>query len=213
MAQIRLPASDGIATYRCREPIDFKAPGLAFNRIAFAAAHVVADPLSNANPWTEAAMDWDSTLAYRHHLWKHGFAVAEAMDTAQRGKGLGWPDALTLIQRSVAEARTVDGATVFSAVGTNHLALDEAIDLDTISSAYLEQLHAVQVAGGRVILMASRALARRAVNADDYARLYADVLAEADKPVIIHWLGDMFDPALLGYWGSQDIPAAMDTCL
>jgi hypothetical protein len=211
MASLILPYSDGLATYKLGAPGDFIRPNVPLNRIAFAAAHVVADPLAEAEPWLEAAIDWDATLAFRHYLWSLGFAVAEAMDTAQRGMGLGWGDALDLIRRSVAEARA-SGGTVFSGVGTDHLPAG-AHGLEAIRTAYLEQLHAVQGLGGRVILMASRALAATARGPEDYLATYAAVLSEADRPVIIHWLGDMFDPALAGYWGSGETGAAMDTCL
>ena len=214
MARVTLPrAGGGLESYTLGDPGDFRAPDAPPNRIAFAAAHVVADPLAEADPWLDAAIDWDSTLAYRHHLWSHGFAVAEAMDTAQRGMGLGWTEALELIRRSVAEAATVPGASVFSGVGTDHLAQTAGLELDTIRAAYLEQLEAVQDVGGRVILMASRALAASARGPDDYIRVYTDVLAQAEHPVIIHWLGDMFDPALKGYWGSDSFGPAMATCL
>jgi len=211
MAGLILPGPDGLAYHTLGAPGDFARPDAAPNRIAFAAAHVVADPLAAADPWVDVAIDWDATLAFRHHLWSLGFAVAEAMDTAQRGMGLGWDHALDLIGRSVAEARTVGGA-VFCGVGTDHLA-PGAHDIDAIRAAYLHQLSAVQGLGGRVILMASRALAAAARGPEDYLATYAAVLAEADHPVIIHWLGDMFDPALAGYWGSAQTDAAMDTCL
>lgn len=212
MPRLILPGPDGLAPYDVGPPGDFAAPKAAPNRIAFAAAHVVADPLAECDPWLDAAIDWDATLAFRRHLWSLGFAVAEAMDTAQRGMGLGWTQALDLIGRSVAEAKAA-GGTVFSGVGTDHLAPAPGQTLDRITAAYLEQLHAVQALGGRVILMASRALAAAAKGPDDYLSVYSRVLADADAPVIIHWLGDMFDPALAGYWGSPDTAAAMGTCL
>ncbi len=213
MAGLILPGPEGLAPYTPGAASDFAAPEVPMTRIAFAAAHVVADPLADVDPWLTPAIDWEATLAYRHHLWEHGFAVAEAMDTAQRGMGLGWDEALELIRRSVTEAKGVPGASVFSGVGTDHLAPSPELGIDAIIAAYLEQLAAVQGAGGRVILMASRALAAAAKSAEDYARVYSAVLAEADEPVIIHWLGDMFDPALGGYWGSDDIPTATNTCL
>jgi len=212
MARVLLPGPGGIAPHTLGPPGDFTAPGVAPNRIAFAAAHVVADPLADCDPWLDAAIDWDATLAFRRHLWGLGFAVAEAMDTAQRGMGLGWTQALDLIGRSVAEAKAA-GGTVFSGVGTDHLPPAAGQTPDRIADAYLLQLDAVQALGGRVILMASRALAAAARSADDYLAVYARVLAQADQPVIIHWLGEMFDPALAGYWGSADTAAAMDTCL
>jgi hypothetical protein len=211
MVSLTLPGPDSLSTYSLGGPGDFTKPDAPPNRIAFAAAHVVADPLAEADPWLEAAIDWDATLAFRHHLWSLGFAVAEAMDTAQRGMGLGWSEALELIRRSVADAQAA-GGTVFSGVGTDHLPAG-AHDLHAIRTAYLDQLHAVQRLGGRVILMASRALAATARGPEDYLSTYAAVLTEADRPVIIHWLGDMFDPALAGYWGSGETDAAMDTCL
>lgn len=212
MPRLVLPGPSGLATYDLGPPGDFRAPTVAPSRIAFAAAHVVADPLVEADPWLDTAIDWDATLAFRRHLWGLGFAVAEAMDTAQRGMGLGWPHAIDLIRRSVAEARSC-GGVVFSGVGTDHLPGTTTHSLDDIVAAYLHQLHAVQSFGGRVILMASRALAAAAKSPDDYLSVYARVLSEADAPVIIHWLGDMFDPALAGYWGYADTAAAMDTCL
>ena len=211
MATLRLPGPSGIAEYTTGAPADFAAPDVPMTRIAFAAAHVVADPLGDVDPWLEPAIDWDATLAFRRHLWSHGLAVAEAMDTAQRGMGLAWPQALELIRRSVAEAGP--GDVVFSGVGTDHIAPAPDMTLDQIRAAYLQQLEAVEGAGGRVILMASRALAAAARSAEDYAEVYGAVLSQAKEPVIIHWLGDMFDPALAGYWGSGDVPTAMQTCL
>ena len=211
---IRLPAASGkIETYRLGVPARFEAPDIPLTRIAFAAAHVVADPLADTDPWTTPVIDWDATLAYRRHLFSHGMGIAEAMDTAQRGMGLSWPHALELIQRSVAEARSIPGAAVFCGVGTDHVAPSPDMTVDAIKAAYLEQLEAVEKAGGRVIMMASRALAAAAKGPDDYAEVYGAVLGQAAEPVILHWLGDMFDPALAGYWGAQDIPAAMDSCL
>ena len=183
-----------------------------FNRIALAAAHVVADPLADADPWIDPAIDWDRTIAYRHHLWDLGFGVAEAMDTAQRGMGLGWNTSLELIRRSVAAAAS-RGAVVFSGAGTDHLAADRAWALEDVIHAYTEQIAAIEAAGGRIILMASRALARAARSAEDYLAVYDRVLSQVVRPVIIHWLGGMFDPALAGYWGSADADRAMETAL
>jgi hypothetical protein len=159
------------------------------------------------------AIDWEGTLAYRRHLWGLGFAVAEAMDTAQRGMGLDWATALELIRRSVAEARGVPGAVVFSGAGTDHLPPAPGRTIDEVIAAYEEQVAAVEGAGGRIILMASRALAAAAKGPEDYARVYGRILGQAREPVIIHWLGEMFDPALAGYWGSPDHWQAMETCL
>jgi hypothetical protein len=211
MPRLILPGPDGLQPWEMGPPGDFAAPSVPPTRVAFAAAHVVADPLADCDPWIDSAIDWDGTMAFRRHLWSLGFAVAEAMDTAQRGMGLGWPQALDLIGRSVAEAKAA-GGTVFSGVGTDHLPPGPQT-LDAIVAAYHRQLDAVQALGGRVILMASRALAATARGPDDYLSVYARVLDHVDAPVIIHWLGDMFDPALAGYWGRADTAAAMDTCL
>ena len=213
MPVIQLPSPSGMEFYRLGLPAAYQAPDVSLNRIAFAAAHVVADPISAADPWTEVAIDWDATLAYRRHLWSHGLAVAEAMDTAQRGMGLSWAQALELIQRSVSEASSVKGAVVFSGVGTDHLIPSQDFTLKEVESAYLEQLEVVQKAGSRVILMASRALAMIANDPEDYAKVYESVLRQAEQPVILHWLGEMFDPALAGYWGSSETDIAMDACL
>ena len=181
-------------------------------RIAFAAAHVVVDPLRTAEPLTSPVIDWDATLKYREYLWSLGFGVAEAMDTAQRGMGLDWPLALELIRRSTAAAKA-RGGVLASGAGTDHLPAGKAATLSEVTAAYLEQCEAIEGVGGRIILMASRALAAVARHADDYAAVYASVLAQVREPVILHWLGPMFDPALEGYWGSASIPAATENCL
>jgi len=211
---VRLPRADGaLAPYELREPVAWPAPAGPFrSRVAYAAAHVVCDPLADVDPLTGAAIDWDATLAYRRHLWSLGFAVAEAMDTAQRGAGLAWPAAQELIRRSVADARAERG-TVACGAGTDHLAPGAGVTLDDVERAYEEQVGFVEGAGGRVILMASRALARAARDPDDYRRVYGRVLSQARRPVIIHWLGDMFDPQLAGYWGTRDLDAATAVCL
>ena len=209
---IKLPEAGGrLADYRLSEPRRFAVPAdrRPFNRIALAAAHVVCDPLADVDPWLAAAPDWERTIAFRDHLWSLGLGVAEAMDTAQRGMGLDWPMALELIKRSVAAARGRKDAVVFSGAGTDHLDPAEARSLDDVIRAYEEQFAAIEAVGGRIILMASRALVRVARSPDDYARVYGRLLGQAKEPVIIHWLGDMFDPALAGYWGSRDLDAAM----
>ncbi len=213
MSRLLLPTPRGSEYYIVNGPTNFSAPDVAFNRIAFAAGHVVADPLADNNPWLDEAIDWERTMAFRHHLWRHGFAVAEAMDTAQRGMGLSFGNALELITRSVKDAKSHEGAVVYSGVGTDHLAADPTLSLQEITDAYLFQLDAVQKAGSKVILMASRALAAAARKPEDYAKVYSQVLRVAEYPVILHWLGDMFDPALTGYWGSHEVAPAMDTCL
>lgn len=194
------------------DPLQARKPKAPFARIAFAAAHVVADPLSAAEPGRAPAIDWKASLAYRRHLLDLGFGIAEAMDTSQRGMGLDWPNALELIRRSL-EAAGPRVNQIASGVGTDHLDPQDARSLDDVARAYLEQLHAVQKLGGRVILMASRALAKAARSPDDYIKVYSRVLAEADQPVILHWLGEMFDPALKGYWGGSDFAATLETCL
>jgi hypothetical protein len=203
MTTLKLPHADGtLASYTLRPATRWPHPAGTprWNRVAFAAAHVVADPRAAIDPWLATAVDWEATLAFRHHLWSLGFGVAEAMDTAQRGMGLDWPTSLELIRRSVADARTVPGAVVFSGAGTDHLPPGPDITLDRVIAAYDEQCAAVEAAGGRIILMASRALAACARSPDDYARVYSRVLSQVRAPVILHWLGEMFDPALAGYW-------------
>ena len=211
--QIRLPAADGgLKTLVLKaDPVLPSPPAQAFNRTAYAAAHVVIDPVATANPWDEApAVDWDATLAFREHLYKLGFKVAEAMDTAQRGMGVTWPVARELIQRSLRHARGV-GGDLACGVGTDQLAAGPDVTLAQVEAAYREQLGVVEAEGGRVILMASRAMARAARHADDYFTLYGRLLQDASQPVVLHWLGEMFDPALRGYWGSTDIAQALDT--
>lgn len=203
MTTVRLPLANGaLADYRLRTVAPWAVPATKpkWNRVAFAAAHVVSDPLAAIDPWLDVAIDWDATLAYRHHLWQLGFGVAEAMDTAQRGMGLDWTNSLDLIRRSVAEARTVPGAVVFSGAGTDHLLPSPATTIDDVVAAYEMQCAAVEAAGGRIILMASRALAACARSTDDYVHVYGRILSQVREPVILHWLGEMFDPALAGYW-------------
>jgi hypothetical protein len=189
------------------------AAGVAFDRIAYSAAHVVADPLAAHDPWLTAAVDWDATIAYRQHLWSLGLGVAEAMDTAQRGMGLDWPTSLELIRRSLDAARDVPGAQVASGCGTDHLDLAAVKTVDDVIRGYEEQMAAIEKLGGKLIVMASRALARVATHPGDYERVYGRILSQARQPVILHWLGEMFDPALAGYWGGTDVDAAMETAL
>ena len=181
-------------------------------RVAFAAAHVVVDPSRTLDPLTQPIVDWDATIAYREYLWSLGFGVAEAMDTAQRGMGLDWPVALELIKRSTAAANAC-GGLVASGAGTDHLSAGDATTLQDVVDAYLKQCEAIEAVDGRIILMASRALAAVARHADDYASVYAAVLTQVRRPVILHWLGPMFDPALNGYWGSTQISEAAGNCL
>ncbi|MGC1920888.1 MAG: dihydrodipicolinate synthase family protein [Acidobacteriaceae bacterium] len=211
---IKLVRSDGsLYNYSpTREPLVAARQSSFKTRVAFAAAHVVLDPLKTADPWTHPVIDWESTLAYREYLWSLGFGVAEAMDTAQRGMGLGWPLALELIQRSTAAANA-RAAVVASGAGTDHLPAGAAFTLQEVINAYLRQCEAIEAVEGRIILMASRALAAVARHADDYASVYATVLGQVRQPVILHWLGPMFDPALQGYWGGDSIAVAMENCL
>ena len=214
MTTIALPRLDGtMAPHTLREPVRWPVPDAPFaKRVAFAAAHVVVDPLRDVDPLANSAIDWDATLAYRRHLWKHGFSIAEAMDTAQRGGGLGWPAAQELISRALAESRATGGGMACGA-GTDHLAPTPDATIEQVQRAYAEQVAFVEKESGRVILMASRALARAARSADDYRRVYGDILRQVSQPVILHWLGDMFDPQLAGYWGTTNIDEAMEVCL
>jgi hypothetical protein len=211
---INLPTPDG-RTERyllTGSPIE-GITGAAFSRVAYAAAHVVADPLAMSDPWGKPAVDWDSTMAFRHHLWSLGFRIAEAMDTSQRGMGFDWTNAKELIRRTLREARTVDGADLASGAGTDQLGAGEAKSLDDVIRAYEEQFSFIEGEGGRAIMMASRALAALAKGPDDYARVYDRLLSQSTNKVILHWLGDMFDPALKGYWGSEAFEPALETVL
>jgi hypothetical protein len=182
-------------------------------RTAYAAAHVVANPLADVHPSSDCAIDWEATLAYRRHLWSMGFAVAEAMDTAQRGMGLHWEATKELIRRSVAEANALN-ATVACGAGTDQMQSGvTGLTLSAVQQAYEEQCAFIESIGGRIILMASRTLAAIAKGPEDYAKVYDAVLSQVSQPVILHWLGDMFDPALTGYWGHKDRSAAMNVCL
>ncbi len=212
---LKLPkATGGLENYKLvgNPPLrpKIQAP---FNRIAFSAAHVVADPLAMTDPWQQCALDWDATLDYRRHLWSLGLGVAESMDTAQRGMGLDWPTSLELIRHTLDAAQDVPGALVASGCGTDHLLLDEVKTIDDVLAAYEEQLEAIEKLGGKLIIMASRALARVAQSPADYEYVYDRVLRQVRQPVILHWLGDMFDPALSGYWGEANTDDAMRTVL
>jgi hypothetical protein len=215
MPSIILPDQDrSLSSYELRgEAIPIvRRRAAAFPRTAFAAAHVVADPLAANDPWLTAAIDWEATLAFRHRLWDLGLGVAEAMDTAQRGMGLGWDDAKELIRRVQAEARSRGGLVAHGA-GTDHLAPRPGITIAEVIAAYSEQVGYIEAQGGRVILMASRALVTAARSPDDYAQVYGRILEQVREPVILHWLGEMFDPTLEGYWGGADHAEAMKICL
>ena len=214
-ATLPLPRADGsLEIYRLTgTPIARPKTAPAFNRIAYAAAHVVSDPVRDLDPWGRPAIDWERTMAFRHHLWALGFKIAEAMDTSQRGMGLDWLGAQELIRRSLTEARTVPGADLACGAGTDHLSPADARSLDDIIRAYETQVGFVEAQGGRSIMMASRALARIAASPDDYRKVYGRILSQTKDKVVLHWLGDMFDPQLRGYWGSENFETALDTVL
>jgi hypothetical protein len=214
MPTIALPLrGGGLEPYRLGEPRSFAKSAAKFNRVALAAAHVVADPLAEVDPWMAPGIDWERTIAYRRYMWSLGLGVAEAMDTAQRGTGLDWPASLELIRRALDAARDVPGAVIAAGAGTDQLPDAERFSLDRILAAYEEQCAAIEKLGGRIILMASRALAAAARSPEDYASVYRRILAQVREPVIIHWLGEMFDPALVSYWGAREHDRAMSICL
>jgi hypothetical protein len=214
MLKITLPTADGeLEEYAVAGTPVTAAPARGWNRVAYSAAHVVAVPLADNDPWLDESVDWGRTIAYRHHLWDLGLGVAEAMDTAQRGMGLSWTGAQELMRRSLQAARGRDGALIACGVGTDHLIPGPGRTVDEIIRAYEEQIEFVEGHGGRIILMASRALVLAARSPADYLRVYDRILGQVKQPVILHWLGEMFDPALKGYWGSNDHMAAMDVCV
>ena len=212
---LNLPTASGrLENYKLRGSVPLKPKSrMPFNRIAYSAAHVVSDPLAKVDPWLQCAVDWDATIDYRRHLWSLGLGVAEAMDTAQRGMGLDWPTSLELIRRTLDAAQDVPGSQVASGCGTDQLVLEDVTTVDQVIAAYEEQLEAIEKLGGKLIIMASRALARVAKSPADYERVYDRILSQVKQPVVLHWLGDMFDPALLGYWGSANVAQAMNTAL
>lgn len=211
---IKLPRADGtLYAYTPGAAGTFEPPEkFATSRVAIAAVHVVADPFAPNGPADPARLDWEATMAYRRHLWSYGLGVAEGMDTAQRGMGLDWTAAAELIARSIEEARAARGMLVCGA-GTDHLEPGSARSLDDVERAYIEQCEFVESRGGTVVLMASRELARIARGPDDYTSVYSKVLRGLSRPALIHWLGDVFDPALRGYWGHAGTDAAMDVCV
>ena len=214
MPTLNLPTAEGgLAPFATSAPRDFPVARPPFPRVALAAAHVVADPLAEQDPWLDVKVDWDRTIAFRKYLWSLGLGVAEAMDTAQRGMGLDWAGAQQLIRRSLDAMRDVPGAVMASGAGTDHLPPGPDVTVDEVIRAYEEQCAAVEGMGGRIILMASRALAKAARGPEDYVRVYDRVLSQLREPVIIHWLGEMFDPALEGYWGHPDHGEAMEVAL
>ena len=193
------------------EPRDWpEHPAPFHSRSVLAAAHVVADPWGENVPGAPAALDWEATLAFRRHLFRYGFGVAEAMDTAQRNQGLDWPAVRELVRRSAAQAAEL-GGRIAAGAGTDHR--DEVSSVPEVVAAYVEQVEFVQGTGAQVIVMASRQLARVAAGPADYRRAYRQLLARADRPVILHWLGEAFDPQLRGYWGSADLVTATEVFL
>ena len=210
MTTIRLPQQGGsVLIYSTGEPHPYSKPAEELSsRRAFAAVHVVADPLADNTGVSGANLDWEATLAFRRHLWSWGLPVAEAMDTAQRGMGLDWAVTSELITRSLAEAKAEHGEIACGA-NTDQLP-DEPVEIGRIVDAYLEQFALIEGQGGQAVMMASRHLAAAASHLEDYQLVYGEVLSQATGPVIVHWLGDMFDPALAGYWGSPDLDTAAD---
>ena len=214
MPTLNLPVAGGkLVPYSTKPPRQFPAAKPPFNRIAYAAAHVVADPLAEVDPWLDAAIDWERTIGFRRHLWSLGLGVAEAMDTAQRGMGMDWPASLELIRRSLDAAKDFPGALIACGAGTDHLEADAHVTIDAVIRAYEEQCAAIEKFGGRIVLMASRALVQAARSSRDYLKVYGRILGQVREPVIIHWLGEMFDPALAGYWGDSDHGKAMDVAI
>jgi len=211
-ASLAIPRSDGTwAPLTLREPREWAPhPAPYRSRVAFAAAHVVADPYGENVPGAPAAIDWDATLGFRQHLFGYGMGVAEAMDTAQRNMGLDWPAVVELVTRSAALARE-SGARIASGAGTDHR--ETLSGLGEVADAYLEQVEVIEGAGSQVIVMASRHLAALARGPEDYLAVYDTVLSQVREPVILHWLGEMFDPQLAGYWGSRDVDEATATFL
>jgi hypothetical protein len=215
MVSINLPTDNGsIEAYQLSEasPLVIEK-GSALPRISYSATHVVANPLADVDPWLESAIDWDKTIDYRRYLWGLGLGVAEAMDTAQRGMGLDWQGAQALIKHSLDAAKDFPDALVASGCGTDHLAPGPDLSIDDVIRAYEEQMEFIEGLGGKLIVMASRALTACAKSPDDYAAVYGRILSQAKEPVILHWLGEMFDPNLKNYWGKDDHMAAMDVCL
>lgn len=216
MTRLALPGQDGqLGEHRLAEPGAWTRPdGPLTSRVVYAAAHVVPRIWADNSPGAPAVLDWDSTLALRHELWSYGLGVADAMDTAQRGMGLNWPATQELVLRSATEAASVGGALACGA-GTDQLDLAALPSgrrgVDAVLGAYREQVQLVAGAGATVILMASRALVTVATGPQDYLDVYGTLLAEVEQPVILHWLGPMFDPALAAYWGAADVAVATET--
>lgn len=214
---LTLPTYDnGLQAYQqTGTPLVPRAPKVPLTRTAFAAAHVVSDPLAERDPWLgRPAVDWDNTLRFRHGLWDQGLGLAEAMDTAQRGMGVDWLTAKELIERTMRDAKAHPlKPRVACGAGTDQVAAEDLNSEEAIIAAYSEQMEAIEAAGGQVIIMASRAMAALKGDPEVYARVYGHLIEQAQDPVVLHWLGDMFDPALTGYWGGDDLEAAADSVL
>ncbi|MFV0293704.1 MAG: dihydrodipicolinate synthase family protein [Paracoccus sp. (in: a-proteobacteria)] len=214
---LNLPNADGTLEPFCitRTPLVPRSPVVPFTRVAFAAAHVVSDPLAERDPWMgRPSVDWEATLSFRNSLWDQGLGLAEAMDTAQRGMGVDWETARELIARTMAAAKVHPlRPRVACGAGTDHKTLAEMPDVNAIIAAYEHQMAAIESEGGQLILMATRALPAIGARPDDYMHVYDRLISQARDPVILHWLGDMFDPELKGYWGSVDIGTASDVVL
>ncbi|WP_232665397.1 dihydrodipicolinate synthase family protein [Pseudonocardia sp. TRM90224] len=211
MNAVDVPAPGGWQRVELAEPRAWvQHPQPYRERVAFAAAHVVADPLGENVPGAPAAVDWDATLAFRRHLFTYGLGVAEAMDTAQRNMGLDWAAVQELVARSAKQAAE-SGARIASGAGTDHRT--DLTTVDDVIDAYTEQIEFVESTGSQVIIMASRQLAAVAKGPDDYLRVCGELLRQVREPVILHWLGEVFDPQLRGYWGSADVAAATETFL
>jgi len=214
---MRLPTYAGtIEEYQLTGvPLIPRSPKVALTRTAFAAAHVVSDPLSERDPWQgRPSIDWESTLRFRHYLWDQGLHLAEAMDTAQRGMGVDWETAKELINKTMADAKTHPlKPRVACGAGTDQYPIDQLTSEDKIIAAYSEQMEAIEAAGGQIIIMASRAMTAFGTGPDFYMRIYSKLIEQSAEPVILHWLGDMFDPALKGYWGSSSLDDATHSVL
>ncbi|TLP62704.1 dihydrodipicolinate synthase family protein [Parasedimentitalea maritima] len=197
------------------DPLQPRAPRTALTRTAFAAAHVVSDPMQDRDPWVgRPAVDWDNTLRFRYTLWDQGLGLAEAMDTAQRGMGVDWLTAKELIERTMVEAKAHPlKPRVACGAGADQFDIADLNSEDAIIAAYTEQMEAIEAAGGQIIIMASRAMAALRGDPEVYARVYGRLIEQASSPVILHWLGDMFDQALEGYWGADDLDRAADSVL
>ena len=213
MSALRLLAADGtVRDAVLNEGGSYTRPTVPLrSRVAYAAAHVVPKTHADNTPGQPADIDWDATLAFRRNVYSWGLGVADAMDTAQRNMGLDAAATRELIARSAEVARE-EGGSVVVGVNTDHVA-ETHITIEQVIAAYLEQLHFTEEQGAGPVLMASRHLARVATGADDYRRVYREVLSRATVPVVLHWLGTAFDPELAGYFGADDWETASGVLL